>query len=60
ALTEDRMAGWLVREGPSREEMNPVRFLDLEAGWVGAVSAEGTDWTVVYCHIAGNPVNRET
>ena len=26
-----------------------VRFLPLPTGWVGAVAAEGTDWTVSYC-----------
>ena len=26
-----------------------VRFLDLNPGWVGAVAAEGTDWTVRHC-----------
>lgn len=26
-----------------------VRFLPLPTGWVGAVAAEGTDWTVTYC-----------
>jgi 4'-phosphopantetheinyl transferase len=25
-----------------------VRFLPLESGWVGAVAAEGTNWTVAY------------
>ena len=25
------------------------RFLDLNPGWVGAVAAEGTDWTMRYC-----------
>lgn len=26
-----------------------IRFLDLNPGWVGAVAAEGTDWTMRYC-----------
>lgn len=26
-----------------------VRFLDLNPGWIGAVAAEGTDWTVRPC-----------
>jgi hypothetical protein len=25
-----------------------VRFLPLECGWVGAVAAEGTNWTVTH------------
>lgn len=34
--TVDAVQSWLVK------------FLPLESGWVGAVAAEGTDWTVTY------------
>lgn len=33
----------------TQEQKWVVRFLDLNPGWVGAVAAEGTDWTVRYC-----------
>ncbi|MCP9438460.1 MAG: 4'-phosphopantetheinyl transferase superfamily protein [Nitrospira sp.] len=51
ALAEDGTARWSTQNtGASREPetVRAIRFLSLEAGWVGAVSAEGTDWTVVY------------
>jgi len=45
-LTEDGTAGYLVLG--RTQEFKPVRFLTLEAGWVGAVSSGGTDWTIQY------------
>jgi 4'-phosphopantetheinyl transferase len=48
-LTEDGTAGCLVQgSSNSNGESRPIRFLSLEPGWVGAVSAKGTDWTVSY------------
>ncbi len=38
--------------GPEGTNM-PIRFLPLESGWVGAVAAEGTNWTVTYRGLAG-------
>jgi 4'-phosphopantetheinyl transferase len=39
----------LIRKQRNPKAEIPVRFLSLEPGWVGAVAAEGTDWTVT-CH----------
>ena len=36
------------REG-SQAEVWRVRFLPLDSGWLGAVAAQGSDWTVSYC-----------
>ena len=36
------------REG-SQAEVWRVRFLPLDSGWLGAVAAQGSDWTVTYC-----------
>lgn len=49
-LSSDGTTGRLVRgEGGSGGADLPIRFLPLESGWIGAVAAEGTDWTVKYC-----------
>lgn len=34
------------QKGPDEVERGVVKFLPLPDGWVGAVAAEGTDWTV--------------
>lgn len=46
-LTGDGTEGRLIRGtgGLAGVDM-PFRYLSLESGWVGAVAAEGTDWTV--------------
>jgi 4'-phosphopantetheinyl transferase len=46
-LTGDGTEGRLIRGTgrPGGADM-PIRYLSLESGWVGAVAAEGTDWTV--------------
>lgn len=33
----------------AQEQKWIIRFLDLNPGWVGAVAAEGTDWTIRHC-----------
>jgi 4'-phosphopantetheinyl transferase len=49
-LAGDGTEGHLILgDGKSDGAVRPVRFLPLEPGWVGAVAAEGTDWTVRYC-----------
>jgi 4'-phosphopantetheinyl transferase len=49
ALSSDEKEGCLIRgEGGSEGTNMPIRFLPLEPGWVGAVAAEGTNWTVTY------------
>jgi len=45
-VTADGTAGYLVLG--RRQESKPVRFLPLEPEWIGAVSVEGTDWTLRY------------
>ena len=45
-LAEDGRAGLLVLG--HTQVSKPVRFLSLEPGWIGAVSSEGTDWTIRY------------
>jgi 4'-phosphopantetheinyl transferase len=54
-LSEDGRTARLVR-GSGRLEGKDlsVRFLSLEPGWVGAVAAEGTDWTVTYRSFGGS------
>jgi len=53
-LSSDGKEGRLVRGGGGSEGTNmPIRFLPLESGWVGAVAAEGTNWTVTYHGLAG-------
>ena len=48
-LSSDGKEGRLVRgEGGAEGTNMPIRFLPLESGWVGAVAAEGTNWTVTY------------
>jgi 4'-phosphopantetheinyl transferase len=47
-MTGGGAEGRLVREDRESEEpVRLIRFLPLESGWIGAVSAEGADWTVV-------------
>ena len=47
--SSDGKEGHLVRDGGGSNGTNmPIRFLPLESGWVGAVAAAGTDWTVTY------------
>jgi len=63
AEAEDGTARWVMQsagtaQGP--ETVGSVRFLSLDPGWVGAVSAEGTDWTVVYCCDTDDGVRRGT
>ncbi|MBH0198022.1 MAG: 4'-phosphopantetheinyl transferase superfamily protein [Nitrospira sp.] len=49
-LAGDGTEGHLVLgDGKHDGAVRPVRFLPLEPGWVGAVAAEGTDWTMRYC-----------
>ncbi|MBH0192633.1 MAG: 4'-phosphopantetheinyl transferase superfamily protein [Nitrospira sp.] len=49
-LAGDGTEGHLVLgDGKYDGAVRPVRFLPLEPGWVGAVAAEGTDWTMRYC-----------
>lgn len=46
-MTGDGMEGRLIRADREPEEpVRLIRFLSLEAGWIGAVAAEGADWTV--------------
>lgn len=48
-LSNDGNEGRLIRGGGGSEGTRiPIRFLRLESGWVGAVAAEGTNWTVTY------------
>jgi 4'-phosphopantetheinyl transferase len=37
---------WLDRSAGDTQWL--IRFLALDSGWVGAVAAEGTNWTVSY------------
>ncbi|MBH0189604.1 MAG: 4'-phosphopantetheinyl transferase superfamily protein [Nitrospira sp.] len=58
-LTGDGTTGCLVLGGPaSDEKKRPVRFLSLDPGWIGAVAAEGTDWTVTVCNWSESNINR--
>jgi len=53
-LSSDGEKGRLVVGGGGSDGTNmPIRFLPLESGWVGAVAAEGSDWTVTYDGLAG-------
>jgi 4'-phosphopantetheinyl transferase len=48
-LSSDGKEGRLIMGEGGPEGTNiPIRFLQLESGWVGAVAAEGTKWTVSY------------
>ncbi|MCA1959112.1 MAG: 4'-phosphopantetheinyl transferase superfamily protein [Nitrospira sp.] len=63
AEAEDGTARWMMQSaGTARgpKTVRSVRFLSLESGWVGAVSAEGTDWTVVYRGNTDDGVRRGT
>ncbi len=52
--SSDGKEGRLIQDegGPEGTNM-PIRFLPLESGWVGAVAAEGTNWTITYRGLAG-------
>lgn len=43
---DDASAAIDWQKGPAEVECGVVRFLPLLDGWVGAVAAEGTDWSV--------------
>ncbi|MCP9447538.1 MAG: 4'-phosphopantetheinyl transferase superfamily protein [Nitrospira sp.] len=63
AEAEDGTARWVMQHAGTRRELETVRsvrFLSLEPGWVGAVSAEGTDWVVIYCDDTDDGVRRGT
>ncbi len=48
-LSADGDGGYLISGGSEVDGIGvPFRFLVLETGWVGAVAAEGTNWTVTY------------
>lgn len=60
-LTGDETKGCLVLgDIASDERRRPVRFLSLDPGWIGAVAAEGTDWTVTVCNGSESQINRGT
>jgi len=60
-LTGDGTKGCLVLgDTLSDERRRPVRFLSLGSGWIGAVAAEGTDWTVTVCNWSESHINRGT
>ena len=49
-LAGDCTEGHLILgDGKADGAVRPIRFLPLEPEWIGAVAAEGTDWTVRYC-----------
>jgi len=49
ALSNNGKEGRLIRGKGGSDGINiPILFLALEPGWVGAVAAEGTNWTVTY------------
>jgi 4'-phosphopantetheinyl transferase len=48
-FSSDGTEAYLIRGRDESKDANvPIRFLTLESGWVGAVAAEGTSWTVKY------------
>lgn len=47
--TEGRL---ILGDGNTDGAIRLVRFLPLDSGWVGAVSADGQDWNVVYCGVS--------
>jgi 4'-phosphopantetheinyl transferase len=60
-LTGDGTKGWLVLgDTASDEKRRPVQFLALDSGWIGAVAAEGTDWTVTACNWSESQIKRGT
>jgi 4'-phosphopantetheinyl transferase len=60
-LTGDGTEGCLVLGNAiSDERSRPVQFLTLGTGWIGAVAAEGTDWTVTTCNWSESHINRGT
>ncbi len=60
-LTDDGINGCLVLgDTASDERRRPVRFLSLDPGWIGAVAAEGTDWSVTVCNWSEYYINRGT
>jgi 4'-phosphopantetheinyl transferase len=49
-LASDGTTGHLILgDGKSDGAIRPIRFLPLDADWIGAVAADGGDWTVRYC-----------
>jgi 4'-phosphopantetheinyl transferase len=51
-LAGDGTEGHLILgDGKSDGAVRSVRFLPLDSGWVGAVSAEGNNWSVVCCNV---------
>lgn len=60
-LTGDGTEGCLVLgDAASDEKRRLVRFLALGPGWIGAVAAEGTDWSVTVCNWSESLINRGT
>jgi 4'-phosphopantetheinyl transferase len=60
-LTGDGTEGCLVLgSAGSDEKRRRVHFLSLSSGWIGAVAAEGTDWTVTVCNVSESQINRGT
>ncbi len=60
-LTGDETKGSLVLgDTASDQRKRPVRFLSLGPGWIGAVAAEGPDWTVTLCNGSESQINRGT
>ncbi len=60
-LTCDETKGCLVLgDTASDERRRPIRFLSLGPGWIGAVAAEGTDWTVTVCNGSESQINQGT
>ena len=47
-LSSDGTEARVIRERSAPAVKMPIRFLSLEDGWIGAVAAEGTNWTVSY------------
>jgi 4'-phosphopantetheinyl transferase len=60
-LTGDGTEGCLVLgDAESHEGRRPIRLLSLDPGWIGAVSAEGTNWTVTPCGWSASQIKRGT
>jgi len=60
-LTDDGTNGCLVLgDAASDEKKRLVRFLSLGSRWIGAVAAEGTDWSVTVCNWSESHINRGT
>lgn len=60
-LSGDGTEGCLVLgDAESDESRRPIRLLSLDPGWIGAVAAEGTDWTVTACDWSRSHIKRGT